>query len=424
MMSDDDEIELISDPYGPLRFVDEERRAGLGSPAATRASSATPTAQSSLGKKSSSRPVSRQMSRQRSLSVMERADADATAGEEGVAPDECVLDNGQGRIIYTNDALKNAPSQFSDNKIHTGKYNVFTFLPRFLFDQFSRYANLFFLFIACIQQIGDVSPTGQYTTAVPLLLVLSATAVKEIIEDWRRHKSDDEVNNRQTRVLRGGVFERLRWTDVCVGDIVKVSNGKFFPADLLLLSSSEPQGMCYIETSNLDGETNLKIRQGLPQFAKLTSPREVRSLHGIITCEHPNNSLHTFVGNIRESSSGMAVPLGPTQLLLRGAQLRNTPWIYGVAVFTGHDTKLMRNQTVAPMKRSHVDHVTNRQIIYLFLVLVGMSLFLCDWRCCVVGKARKGPFISIWTAAAAGISFLRFLRSSSCLTISFRYRSL
>ncbi|CDW61348.1 hypothetical protein TTRE_0000980601, partial [Trichuris trichiura] len=66
----------------------------------------------------------------------------------------------------------------------TAKYSLLTFFPRFLFEQFRRYANVFFLFIALLQQIPDVSPTGRYTTAVPLLCILSVSAIKEIIEDW------------------------------------------------------------------------------------------------------------------------------------------------------------------------------------------------------------------------------------------------
>ena len=69
-----------------------------------------------------------------------------------------------------------------------------------------------------------------------------------------------------------------------------------------------------------------------------------------------------------------AVPLGPDQLLQRGAMLRNTSWVFGVIVYTGHDTKLMRNSTSAPLKRSTVDRITNTQILMLFFILVMLCL--------------------------------------------------
>ena len=121
-------------------------------------------------------------------------------------------------------------------------------------EQFRKYANLFFLFTACIQQVPGVSPTNQYTTIVPLGVVLLASAFKETQEDLKRHQSDGELNSRKTKVLRGDLtFEDRKWRNIRVGDIVRLESDDFIPADLILLTSSEPEGLCYIETSNLDG---------------------------------------------------------------------------------------------------------------------------------------------------------------------------
>lgn len=66
--------------------------------------------------------------------------------------------------------------------------------------------------------------------------------------------------------------------------------------------------------------------------------------------------------------------VGPDQVLLRGAMLRNTSWVFGIVVYTGHETKLMRNSMVAPLKRSSVDKLTNIQILLLFIILLGMCI--------------------------------------------------
>ncbi|KAG0207473.1 hypothetical protein BGX28_001297 [Mortierella sp. GBA30] len=281
------------------------------------------------------------------------------------------------RIIHLNNPQRNAQAKYLHNRISTSKYNYFTFLPKFLYEQFSKYANIFFLFTACIQQIDGVSPTSRYTTAVPLALVLFATAVKEVMEDFKRHASDGETNARKSKVLQAAAFVPRPWHAITVGDIVRVEGGEPFPADLVLLSSSEPEGMCYIETSNLDGETNLKIKQALPETVHLITPLEVSKLGGCIRSEQPNNSLYTFEGTLIMSSTRgdtKELPLDPTQVLLRGAQLRNTRWIYGVVIFTGHESKLMRNASATPIKRTSVEKMTNIQIIFLFGILLAMSL--------------------------------------------------
>uniref|UniRef100_A0A8B9NNS2 Phospholipid-transporting ATPase n=1 Tax=Accipiter nisus TaxID=211598 RepID=A0A8B9NNS2_9AVES len=258
-------------------------------------------------------------------------------------------------------------------EMSTAKYSVVTFLPRFLYEQIRKAANAFFLFIALLQQIPDVSPTGRYTTLVPLLFILTVAGIKEIIEDYvKNNKLTFQTSELFVFLFHATVLLPLT-EQVAVGDIVKVTNGQHLPADMIIISSSEPQAMCYIETANLDGETNLKIRQGLSQTASLQSREELMKVSGRIECEGPNRHLYDFTGNLRLDGQS-PVPVGPDQILLRGAQLRNTQWVLGIVVYTGHDTKLMQNSTKAPLKRSNVEKVTNMQILVLFCILLVMAL--------------------------------------------------
>uniref|UniRef100_A0AAR2JKG0 Phospholipid-transporting ATPase n=1 Tax=Pygocentrus nattereri TaxID=42514 RepID=A0AAR2JKG0_PYGNA len=250
----------------------------------------------------------------------------------------------------------------------TAKYNVLTFLPRFLYSQFRRAANSFFLFIALLQQIPDVSPTGRWTTLVPLLFILVVAAVKEVIEDLVRHSL-----------------------------LVRVKT---------LAYHYEPQGMCYIETSNLDGETNLKIRQGLQITSEIKDIDSLMRLSGRMECESPNRHLYEFVGNIRLDGHS-TVPLGPDQILLRGAQLRNTQWVHGIVVYTGHDTKLMQNSTRPPLKLSNVERITNFQILVLFGCLLAISLVCSIGQ--TIWKYQSGNLCLDGGAANFGLNFLTFI---------------
>jgi len=277
------------------------------------------------------------------------------------------------RYIQLNDPVTNSLGKYTHNRISTAKYNIFTFLYKFLKEQFSKYANVFFLVTALIQQIPGVSPLNPLTTILPLSIVLLVSAVKEIFEDYKRHCSDNDENNRKIQVLVGSSFVVKKWRDLHVGDIVRVENSSFFPADLILLSSSEPDALCYIETSNLDGETNLKVRQGLPETANLTNAEVVSEIRGVLKSEQPNNSLYTYEGVIE--LNGKELPLTPNQLLLRGSQLRNTKWVYAIIINTGHETKLMKNATEAPIKQTNLEKMTNVQIVFLFVILIAMSLF-------------------------------------------------
>ncbi|XP_064811121.1 probable phospholipid-transporting ATPase IA isoform X3 [Oncorhynchus masou masou] len=348
-------------------------------------------------------PVQKTMSDLRSrVEGYEKTEDTATSAKTSLADQE------DARLIFLNQPQF---TKFCSNHVSTAKYNVLTFLPRFLYSQFRRAANSFFLFIALLQQIPDVSPTGRWTTLVPLLFILVVAAVKEFIEDLKRHNADSVVNKKECQVLRNGAWEIVHWAKAVVGDIIRVGCSDYVPADSILLSSSEPQGMCYIETSNLDGETNLKIRQGLQITSEIKDIDSLMRLSGRMECESPNRHLYEFVGNIRLDGHS-TMPLGPDQILLRGAQLRNTQWVHGVVVYTGHDTKLMQNSTRPPLKLSNVERITNFQILLLFGCLLAISL-VCSigqtiWKY-QYGNAAWYMDLNYGGAANFGLNFLTFI---------------
>ena len=255
------------------------------------------------------------------------------------------------------------------NQVTTAKYTAVTFLPKNLSEQFSRLANVYFLVISCLQLFTPLSPTSRYSTAGPLALVLLINMLREMYEDQARHKADDEVNARKVEVVRsGGQTEEVQWRQLRLGDIVQVKSNNEFPADLVLLSSSGDQGMCYIDTCNLDGETNLKIHNALSATSHLTSPSEVASLQGVMEFEPPNKRLYTFSGKLVRAGQD-DVPIDNDSVLLRGATLRNTKWILGQVVYVGPESKIMMNQQKGRSKSSNVERIAN-YLVFGFLLLL------------------------------------------------------
>jgi phospholipid-translocating ATPase len=170
----------------------------------------------------------------------------------------------------------------------------------------------------------------------------------------------------------GGIFVDTEWQHIRVGDVVQVQRDQFFPADILMLSSSYPDGVCYVETMNLDGETNLKLKKTLESTLELEGDENFAEFVGIIRCEDPNPNLYSFIGNIEYDGATLA--LGPQQILLRDSKLRNTQYVYGVVIFTGHETKVMQNATDPPSKRSRIERRMDSIIYFLFSVLLLISI--------------------------------------------------
>ncbi|XP_062318632.1 probable phospholipid-transporting ATPase IM [Osmerus eperlanus] len=279
------------------------------------------------------------------------------------------------RHVKANDQAYNEKFSYTDNHIKTSKYNIFTFLPINLFEQFQRVANAYFFVLLILQLIPDISSLSWFTTIVPLVLVLVITAVKDASDDYFRHKSDQQVNNRQSQVLVRGSLQKEKWMNVRVGDIIKMENNQFVAADILLLSSCEPYGLCYIETAELDGETNLKVRQALTATSDLGEDiSKLADFDGEVICEPPNNKLDKFTGALcwRDNK----YPLDNDKMLLRGCVLRNTEWCFGMVIFAGLQTKLMQNCGRTTFKRTSIDKLMNTLVLWIFGFLICMGVVL------------------------------------------------
>ncbi|KAK6105788.1 phospholipid-translocating P-type ATPase flippase family protein [Brugia pahangi] len=314
----------------------------------------------------------------------------------------------QNRYLTSSHIIIGRADWKTSNYVSTTKYNIITFIPVFLFYQFKTFGNWFFLMICIVQFFPNLNPYGTNTTIVPLVIIILAAAAKEIFEDFGRLVADRRVNRQfvliciQDEYAKKWKWKKIHWAQLKVGQVVKIMKNEFIPADIVLLSSSEPAGVAYIETSNLDGETNLKIRQALPQIAQIIDDddriMEFCSSLSKIECDPPNPALYEFHGVIKINNSSEILKkgndensktncsLGTNQLLPRGCKLQNTDWVYGVTVYTGRCTKLVLNTSGTRTKVSLVERITNCMMMIQFGFLVFMALFNACMGCSSINK--------------------------------------
>ncbi|KPM04294.1 phospholipid-transporting ATPase VB-like protein [Sarcoptes scabiei] len=271
--------------------------------------------------------------------------------------------------------------QYRNNKIHTSKYTWLTFLPKNLFEQFYRFANLYFLLIQILNWLPEMEVFVREVQSMPLIFVLSVTAIKDLFEDRRRHSSDKRVNNATCRRYdkKSKCFIRTKWSKLEVGDLIHLNCNEIVPADILLLraqsAESDDYGTCYVETSNLDGENNLK-----PRFVPNEKIEDI-DFNFVVECEKPNMKLHKFQGSIIYSNDNRKrVPINKDNLLLRDCRLKNTTCVEGLVIYAGHETKAMLNNKGPRHKRSRLERMMNRDIIMCVVILIIMCII------CFVGK--------------------------------------
>ncbi|CAG8451897.1 8946_t:CDS:10 [Scutellospora calospora] len=370
--------------------------------------------------------------------------------QEAVSERSATSSENERRIVANIPLPERQPKgKYVSNKIITSKYTIWTFLPKNLFEQFRRAANMYFLFMAILGMIPAVSTNSPVLTLLPLSTVVFLTACKDAVEDMNRHQIDDKYNSATCYLLQNFVnvnypsqkklsfwkkfllrinlffnwnnskkpiensddeipsepSNDVMWKNVRVGDFLYLKNGDAVPADAIILSTSEQNGTCFVETKDLDGETNLKPRRCIPNdiLKNIKFPEDCSKSMFWIDSEAPNSNLFTYNAKltvvtglserdvplqdqdfINDSSernlnnpilkSKMAIPVDINNLLLRAHVIRNTEWVIAITVFTGIDTKIMLNSGETPSKRSRIEKEMNQEVILNFMVLIILAL--------------------------------------------------
>ena len=236
-------------------------------------------------------------------------------------------------------------NDFTSNEVRTSKYNLFTFLPLAILYQFDNYFNIFFLVSTVIFSIPQISSIEPSASIAPFSMVIAIAVIREGFEDYKKAKYDKLYNNSTTtQVCRDNVLKETKWKEIKVGDIIKIKKNETVPADIVVLKSSETNGFCYLETTNLDGETALKVKEAIGSTQ--IHLKNYDNLEANFSIDLPNKEIYQFEGSINITNPKVIskkVFLKGENLLLRSGKLKNVDWVHGLVVYTGNETKIMKN---------------------------------------------------------------------------------
>ncbi|KAH9484429.1 Putative phospholipid-transporting ATPase C24B11.12c [Psilocybe cubensis] len=193
-------------------------------------------------------------------------------------------------------------------------------------------------------------------------------------------------------------WKKCAWEDVAVGDFVKIMDNEPLPADIIICATSEEENVAFVETKNLDGETNLKSRNAVPALSHLRSARECASPHNAfrLDCDRPDVNMYKLNAAVKVGKE--TFPADMQTVLLRGTVLRNTAWVIGVVIFTGEDTRIVMNSGGTPSKRSKVERQMNPQV-FINLILLAMMAIACGIVDSVL-EHRYYPKLAPWLFGA------------------------
>ncbi|KAM9025609.1 putative phospholipid-transporting ATPase IIB isoform 5-T5 [Ara ararauna] len=267
--------------------------------------------------------------------------------------------------------------KYPKNAIKNQKYNVFTFIPGVLYEQFKFFLNLYFLVVSCSQFVPALKIGYLYTYWAPLGFVLTVTVVREAVDEFRRYKRDKEMNSQlySKLTVRGKV--QVKSSDIQVGDLIIVEKNQRIPSDMVFLRTSEKTGSCFIRTDQLDGETDWKLKVAVSCTQRLPALGDLFSINAYVYAQKPQLDIHSFEGTFTREDSDPAVH--------ESLSIENTLWastvvasgtVIGVVIYTGKETRSVLNTSNPKNKVGLLDLELNQLTKALFLALVALSVVM------------------------------------------------
>lgn len=260
---------------------------------------------------------------------------------------ETVKDGSENRELkFHGSTILGEPKEYTTNKIIGARYTWWNFLPKNLFEQFSNVANFYFLVIGVLQMCAIFTTTNRIPTQYEALaFIVLVSGIRAAAEDRKKHLQDEERNAEKYKILK---LEGRReiWKDeisgkLKVGNIIKVKQNQIIPADMLLLGSQLRQGHCFIDKSNLNGETKYEVVSSIVATRSFGTNDDWNNFEGTLTYIQPNPNFSKFHGQLFLGNANQeTVDLDGKILIMRETILRNCEYIYGLIVYTGKDTKI------------------------------------------------------------------------------------
>ena len=275
------------------------------------------------------------------------------------------------------------------NKITTAKYQWYNVFPKILMEQFSNIANVYFLIISILQSIKIISySNGSPIMLIPFSFIVLINGIKDLYEDWKRKKMNDIDNKRLCEVynIKENKFIITKWEDIKLGDIIKVKKNEIIPCDMIILESSESSGTCYVEPKNINGESNLYMKEMNGSWNK--SLMHYSELSYICLTKKPNDHIYKFKANLYEieykndkddnpiinlSKNRNEIYFNQNNFVLRGMILRQTNYIIGSAIYIGLNTKVMINSPKTKNKKSKLEKKMNILVVFIFCFQLCLS---------------------------------------------------
>lgn len=286
---------------------------------------------------------------------------------------------------------------FPTNYIRTTKYTFWSFLPIALLFELSKISNLYFIAMAIINLVPAIKIFSTASSVFPIVLILFISLTKQLIETVAGYFRDKYENQKRCQVLTAGnAVQEKQFGELVVGDVVVLAEGEYIPADCVLLATSSAEGVCYMETSSLDGEKNLKVRQAVKEtFAAATfddqSGRWAFQSSFVLTCDVPEQNLNRFVGHANFFENGVPGPhstdLTIKNFLYKGSSVRIVRSSLALVVYTGQETKIQLNLQRPRTKSSLLENLINRKVLYLAFIQVLISVVLVVYKAATPDRA-------------------------------------